>query len=72
MKHFKIIWILLGIGLASCTGNKYLTEGQKYYEGEEVVFNEDAEKLDNVLKNKIYDLPKPEAPRKLFFSRPGV
>ncbi|MFZ6053105.1 translocation and assembly module lipoprotein TamL [Halocola ammonii] len=61
----------VAISLSSCTGNKWLEEGERYYDGASVEYN----KLDSVperVKRNLESSVRPEPNQKIFFSRPKV
>jgi outer membrane protein assembly factor BamA len=59
------------LSLSSCTGNKWLGEGERYYDGASVEFNRPDSVPDDV-KRKLQSSIRPEPNQKIFISRPKV
>lgn len=70
MRRFSTI-LLLAVALSSCTANKFLPEGQKYFEGHERKYVGDQSVPYAVDAALLSDL-KPEATRRIGISRPGA
>ena len=68
----KLIYILLALLLASCSANKFLPEGEKYFEGHETEYEGKAVDLPKQARYYLQDDLKPEATRRFFISRPGT
>lgn len=68
----KLVYILLALLLASCSANKFLPEGEKYFEGHETEYEGKAVDLPKQARYYLQDDLKPEATRRFFISRPGT
>ncbi len=67
-----LIYILFAAVLWSCSANKYLPEGEKYFEGHETEYTDNASKLPKDVKYYLQEDLKPESTRRFFLSRPGT
>ena len=67
-----LFYILFAILFASCSANKYLPEGEKYFEGHETEYIGRASKVPKDVKFYLQEDLKPESTRRFFLSRPGV
>ena len=67
-----IIYLLFATLLVSCSANKYLPEGEKYFEGHETEYTDDAAKLPKEVKYYLQEDLKPDATRRFLASRPGT
>lgn len=70
----RAIFYIAGITvfLASCSANKFLPKGEKYFEGHEIKYEEEDKLLPRNLKYALEGDLKPEATRRYLFSRPGT
>lgn len=57
--------------LSACTGKKWLSEGERYYDGATVEFNQ-PDSIPDEVKKELNDALRPEPNMKLFGSRPKV
>ena len=67
-----VIYILFATLLVSCSANKYLPEGEKYFEGHETEFSDNTSKLPKEVRYYLQEDLKPDATRRFFVSRPGT
>jgi outer membrane protein assembly factor BamA len=58
--------------LASCSANKYLKPGEKFFEGFEVEYTDGDTEVTKDVKNSILSGIEPKATRRFFLSRPGT
>ena len=63
--------ILMG-GFSACTGSKYLSEGQKYYNGADISLKGQTGEVNKQSKNSLEDLLLPKPNTRLIGSRPQV
>lgn len=68
----RLLYISLCFALFSCSANKFLPEGEKYFEGHEIKFTDNASALPRNVKFNLSDELKPDGTRKFFVSRPGT
>lgn len=68
----RIIYIVIVILLASCSANKYLPEGEKYFEGHETEYNDKTSALPKEVRYYLQEDLEPDATRRFFISRPGT
>lgn len=68
----RIIYIALCFVLLSCSANKYLPEGEKYFEGHEIEYIDDNSAMPRALKYGLGSDLEPDATRRFFISRPGT
>lgn len=66
------LYIVFGALLASCSANKYLPKGEKYFEGHEAEYEEKSSKIPKEVKYYIQEDLKPESTRRIGVSRPGT
>ncbi|NEN25127.1 BamA/TamA family outer membrane protein [Cryomorpha ignava] len=66
------IYIIFAILLASCSANKYLPEGEKYFEGHETEYTGKTSSLPKELRYYLQEDLKPDATRRFLISRPGT
>ncbi len=64
--------MVLLILLASCSANKYLKPGEKFFEGFEVEYVDAEIEIPKDVRNSILSGLEPEATRRFFLSRPGT
>lgn len=67
-----IAYSLIIIAMASCSANKYLPEGEKYFEGHEIYYTDSKSDLPRDLEYELANDLKPESTRRYLISRPGV
>jgi len=63
---------LASLLLASCSANKFLPTGEKYFEGHEIVYEDGDELYPRDLKYGLDGDLKPDATRRYLISRPGT
>lgn len=68
----RLIVSVLCLVLLSCSANKYLPEGEKYFEGHEIKYSGSSSKLPRDVKYSLSEELKPDATRRFFISRPGT
>lgn len=68
-----ISYILFALLFASCSANKFLPEGEKYFEGHESEYlGKSSSKVPKDVKYYLQEDLKPESTRRFFISRPGI
>lgn len=67
-----LFYILFAILFASCSANKYLPEGEKYFEGHETEYIGKASKVPRDVKYYLQEDLKPGSTRRFIVSRPGT
>lgn len=72
VKNKFVIALIFGGLLASCTARRYLPEGQRYFAGHVVKYNNELEQVPRRWQDKIEDDLNPEKVSKVIRSRPGV
>ncbi len=65
-------YIALVALLTACSANKYLPEGEKYFEGHEIEYVDGKENIPKYVQNELDKDFKPKATRRFFMSRPGT
>ncbi len=68
----RFLYIALCFALLSCSANKFLPQGEKYFEGHEIKYSDDASALPRNVKFNLSDELKPNGTRQFFISRPGT
>lgn len=64
--------MVLCFALFSCSANKFLPEGEKYFEGHEIKYVDNSSALPRNVKFNLSSELKPEGTRRFFVSRPGT
>src|SRR5690554_265010 len=68
----NLFFILFGLILGSCSANKFLPEGEKYFEGHKTEYDGKASEIPKEVKYYLREDLKPEGTRRFIISRPGV
>ena len=68
----KVSYILIALLMASCSANKYLPKGEKYFEGHETEYTDKTSALPKEVRYYLQEDLKPEETRRFFLSRPGT
>lgn len=68
----RFLYIALCFTLFSCSANKFLPEGEKYFEGHEIKYTDNSSALPRNVKFNLSSELKPEGTRRFFVSRPGT
>src|SRR5690554_2481502 len=66
---FYIFFVML---FASCSANKFLPDGEKYFEGHETEYIGKSKEVPKEVKYYLQEDLKPESTRRFFLSRPGI
>jgi len=66
---FYIFFVML---FASCSANKFLPDGEKYFEGHETEYIGKSKEVPKDVKYYLQEDLKPESTRRFFLSRPGI
>ncbi len=72
MRIKTLIYFIVLIVLTSCSANKYLTDGDKYFEGHYVKILDDKSDLPKDLEFDLHEDFKPNTTRRYLMSRPGT
>ena len=67
-----LFYMLFAMLFASCSANKYLPEGEKYFEGHKTAYTVKTAQVPKDVRYYLQEDLKPEATRRFFFSRPGT
>jgi len=67
-----IATLILLSSLSACTGSKYLSDEQKFYNGAEISLEGETSEVDKPLKNSLDELLQPKPNTRLLGSRPQV
>lgn len=68
----RLSYIIPCILLISCSANKFLPEGEKYFEGHEIRYSDSSPYLTRIIKNNLSEDLEPEPTRRFIISRPGT
>lgn len=68
----RLLLIVIGILLMSCSAKKYLPEGERYFAGHVYKYNSDDESVPASLRDKIEGDIRPDPVNKIWGSRPAV
>ncbi len=66
----RIVYIILGVLMVSCSAKKFLPEGELYFAGHQFEYNKEDESVPQNLKDRLSDEIQPDPVTKILGSRP--